>query len=121
MYWQKSHKRVNDFLLSCKSRTEETDSVNVTVPIQLISQLLMLKSSVPREEKAHKHRNPGKFELSVMKPNKFLLLISKENSLPIIQKCNKMPKKKKRKKKNESLFHHSYSFFFFFQVFHFNF
>lgn len=72
----------------------------------------MLKNSVPREEKAHKHRNPGKFELSVMKPNKFLLLISKENSLPIIQKCNKMPKKKK---KNESLFHHSYSFGFFFK------
>ena len=118
MYWQKSHKRINDFLLSSKSRTEETDSVNVTVPIQLISQLLMIKSSsVPREEKAHKHRNPGKFELSVMKPNKFLLLISKENSLPIIQKCNEMPKKERRK------MNHYFTTLtvFFFQVFHFNF
>lgn len=115
MYWQKSHKRVNDFLLSCKSRTEETDSVNVTVPIQLISQLLMLKSSVPREEKAHKHRNPGKFELSVMKPNKFLLLISKENSLPIIQKCNKMPKKKKERRKMNHYFTTPTVFFFFFK------
>lgn len=72
MYWQRSHKRINDFLLSSKNRTEETDSVNVTVPIQLISQPLMLKSSLQRKEKAHKYTNPRKFELSIMKYNDFI-------------------------------------------------
>lgn len=67
MYWQKSHKRINDFLLSSKSRTEETDSVNVTVPIQLISQLLMLSRSLQTEEKAHTYTDPMKFELFVRK------------------------------------------------------
>lgn len=50
MYWQKSHKRINGFLLSSESRTEETDCVNVIALIQLISQPLMLKRSPERGE-----------------------------------------------------------------------
>lgn len=85
MYWQKSHKRINDFLLSSKNRTEETDSVNVTVPIQLISQPQMLKSSLQRKEKAHKYTNSWKFELPLMKykPFYFFSLLLKTILYPL--------------------------------------
>ena len=44
--------------------------------------------------KRNKHTDPTKSELSVMKPNKFILFIFQENFLQI---CNTMPKKTKGK------------------------
>lgn len=83
VYWQKSHKRINDFLLSSKSRTGETDSVNVTVPIRLISQLLMLSSGLQREEKAHKYTDPRKYVCKEILTLYFFYLFLKKIPYPL--------------------------------------
>ena len=66
------------------------DRQKVTVPIRLISQPLMLRSSLQREEKARKHTDRRKFEQSTWNPKYFFFLfVCKGNPLPIYRNVTK--------------------------------